>query len=141
MDIAELFSGIPFCEHLGIEVTKAEDGVAVARLPMEEHVSSNPSRRIAHGGATFALADTAGGAAVVSLTHAPAPTVDMRIDYLEPATGDLEARAEVVRKGDTSAVVEVTVVEDATREEVARVRGVYKLGVDQGSAHDWKNGG
>jgi len=139
MDIAELFSGIPFAEHLGIEVTKAEDGVAVARLPMEEHVSSNPSRRIAHGGATFSLADTAGGAAVVSLTHAPAPTIDMRIDYLEPATGDLEARAEVVRKGDTSSVVEVTVVEDEeNRQEVARVRGVYKLGVDEGSEHDWK---
>jgi uncharacterized protein (TIGR00369 family) len=138
MALAELFSEMPFAEHLGIEVKSAEDGVAEARMPMTDELSSRPSRRLAHGGATFALADTVGGAAVVSLIGAPAPTVDMRIDYLEPATEDLVARAEVVRSGDTSAVAEVTVSHEGG-EDVAHARGVFKIGVEDDSEHSVKD--
>jgi len=141
MDLTDIFSRLPFVELLGIEVTHAEDGVAEARLPMTDEISSNPSRHIAHGGATFALADTVGGAAAMSLVLIPTPTIDMRIDYLEPVTDDMVARAEVVRKGDTSAVVDVSVTEGSGEEdevEVARARGVYKLGVKEDSPHDWR---
>ena len=147
MELVEVFSDMPFAELLGIEVTRAEDGVAEARLPMNDKLTSNAARGVAHGGAAFALADTVAGAAVVSLRGVPAPTVDMRIDYLKPATDDMTARAEVVRRGNTSAVVDVTVrqeggdrgdgYEAAEGDEIARVRGVFKLGVEDGSAHDW----
>lgn len=151
MDLTDVFSRLPFVELLGIEVTHAEDGVAEARLPMTDVISSNPGRQIAHGGATFALADTVGGAAVMSLVLIPTPTVDMRIDYLEPVTDDIVARGEVVRRGNTTAVVDVSVKEATDRDsdaeegdegrEVARARGVYKLGVDEGSPHDWRGSG
>jgi uncharacterized protein (TIGR00369 family) len=147
MDLAELFSSMPFAELLGIEVTTVEDGVAEGRLPLTDEHASNPSRSVAHGGVAFALADTVAGAAVVSLIGAPAPTVDMRIDYLKPATEDLTAHAEVVRRGNTSAVVEVTVRQEGNGEgevyraaegdEVARARGLFKLGVEDGAPHDW----
>jgi len=145
MGIDELFSRMPFASLLGIEVTHADDGVAVAHLTLTDDLTSNPARGVAHGGAAFALADTVGGAAVVSLIRKPAPTVDMRIDYLEPGTDDMAARAEVVRSGNTSAVVDITVaqgegiegVDSEGAEEIARVRGVYKLGVEEGAAHDW----
>jgi uncharacterized protein (TIGR00369 family) len=147
MELAELFSNMPFAELLGIEVTRAEDGVAEARLSLADEHTSDPSRAVAHGGVAYALADTVAGAAVVSLTKAPAPTVDMRIDYLKPATEDLTARAEVLRRGNTSAVVEVTVRQEgdgegegykaAEGDEVARARGLFKLGVEDGAPHDW----
>lgn len=137
MDTSDSFSAIPFAEHIGIEVTHAEDGVAEGRLPMTDEVSSNPHRHIAHGGATFALADTVGGAALVSMVEVPTPTIDMRIDYLAPATDDLEARAEVVRKGSTSAVVDIEVTQ-GDDEDVARVRGVYKLGLHGDSENHWR---
>ncbi|MCX2819578.1 PaaI family thioesterase [Haladaptatus sp. F3-133] len=149
MEITQLFSSMPFAELLGIEVTRAEDGMAEARLQMTRKLSSNTARNVGHGGVAFALADTVAGAAVVSLTGEPAPTVDMRIDYLKPATDDMTARAEVVRRGNTSAVVDVTVrhegegdadAEDgygsAQGDEIARARGVFKLGVEEGSEHD-----
>jgi len=149
MELTDVFSRLPFVRLLGIEVIHAQDGVAEARLPMTDEISSNPSRHTAHGGATFALADTVGGAAVMSLVFVPTPTVDMRIDYLEPVTEDILARAEVLRKGDTTSVVDVSVTEEVSDEgdneshgegkEVAHARGVYKLGVDEGSPHDWKN--
>lgn len=136
MDLSDSFSSIPFAEHIGIEVTHAEDGKAEGRLRMTDEISSNPNRHIAHGGATFALADTVGGAAIVSLVGVPTPTIDMRIDYLKPVIDDIEARAEVVRKGNTSAVVDIDVTQDGTK--VASVRGVYKIGIDESAENHWE---
>jgi len=136
MDLSDSFSSIPFAEHLGIEVTHAEDGVAEGRLRMTDEISSNPNRHIAHGGATFALADTVGGAALVSLVGVPTPTIDMRIDYLKPVIDDIEAHAEVARKGNTSAVVDIDVTQDG--EGVASVRGVYKIGIDESAENHWE---
>jgi len=82
---------------------------------------------MAHGGVTFTLADTVGGAALVSLVDQPVPTIDMRIDYLEAGTGDLRAEADVVRLGGEVGVVDVAVYA-ADDTQVADARGVYKTG-------------
>lgn len=138
MDVAELFEFMPFARHVGIEVTAAEDGYAEARLPLESHHSSTPETLVAHGGVTYALADTAGGAAVISVYEMPTPTVDMRIDYLAPATTDLVAEAEVVRDGGSVAVAAVEVHDDeGTR--VADARGVFKTG-DPSDDSAWGSG-
>ncbi|MFB6194501.1 MAG: PaaI family thioesterase, partial [Halobaculum sp.] len=82
---------------------------------------------VAHGGVPYALADTAGGAAVISLHHRPTPTVDMRIDYHAPATADLRAEAEVIRDGKSVASTDVR-VETVEGTHVASARGVFKTG-------------
>lgn len=136
MDLADLFGRLPFVEHMGFEVVEAGDGYAEVEVEMVDEYSSNPSRHVAHGAVPYALADTAGGAAVVSLTHGPSPTVDMRIDYLEPMTDDARAEAEVTRLGQSTAVVDAVVLQDDT--EIALARGVYKAGeVESGTPHDW----
>lgn len=125
MDIEEFFEGMPFADLLGVEVTTADDGHAEGHIEMREELSWNEDRLMAHGGVTFTLADTVGGAALVSLVDQPVPTIDMRIDYLEAGTGDLHASADVVREGGAIGVVDVAVTtEDGT--PVADVRGVYK---------------
>jgi len=126
-DVPAMFARIPFNDHLGIEVTEAEDGHAEAGLEMREELSSNPNSMLAHGGVTYALADTVGGAAAVSVVEQVTPTVDMRIDYLQPATSDLHAVADVVRSGGSVASVDVEVT-DADGHRVATARGVYKAG-------------
>ena len=127
MDIEEFFEEMPFADLLGVEVTDVADGHAEGRIEMREELSWNADRMMAHGGVTFTLADTVGGAALVSLVDQPVPTIDMRIDYLEAGTGDLRAEADVVRCGSDVGVVDVTVsAEDGT--EVADARGVYKTG-------------
>ncbi|WP_348612734.1 PaaI family thioesterase [Halobaculum rarum] len=127
MSVADLLNGMPFADHLGMEVVEAADGRAVVELPMHEELSSVPGRQIAHGGVTYALADTAAGAAVISLHHKPTPTVDMRMDYLAPATTDLRAEATVVRDGASVASAEVT-IEDVDGTHVADARGTFKTG-------------
>jgi len=127
MDVERFFEEMPFADLLGVEVTEVEDGHAEGELEMREDLSWNADHMMAHGGVTFTLADTVGGAALVSLVDQPVPTVDMRIDYLEAGTGDLRAEADVVRCGDDVGVVDVEVyaVDDT---QVADARGVYKTG-------------
>ena len=60
--------------------------------------------------------------------------MDMRIDYLAPATGEeLVAEAEPVQTGDGVAAVEVDVT-DGEGTTVATARGTYKAGGEEGGA-------
>ncbi len=127
MDIDAFFESMPFASMLGVEVLEATDGEARGRLDMRDELSWNADELMAHGGVTFTLADTIGGAALVSLVEQPVPTIDMRIDYLNVARGDLEAEAEVVRLGGDVGVSEVMVT-DEVGNDIARAVGVYKTG-------------
>ncbi|WP_254272905.1 PaaI family thioesterase [Haloarcula marina] len=138
MSLQALFNAIPFVEDLGMDITEVGDGHAVGRLPLRPEHSSNPHGRIAHGGVTYSLVDTVGGAAVVSLSGSISPTVDMRIDYLAPATDDLRAEANVVRDGGSVAVVDVEVY-DAEDHHVASARGTYKTDGETGDS-PWMDG-
>jgi uncharacterized protein (TIGR00369 family) len=138
MTIVDIFNEIPFAKHLGIEVTEAAEGHAEGTLDLQEEHSSNPATMIGHGGVTYSLADTVGGAAVVSLTEDVAPTIDMRMDYLAPVTQDLRAEADVVRDGGSMAVVEVEVY-DNEETHVATAHGVYKTS-GQGEDNPWGDG-
>jgi uncharacterized protein (TIGR00369 family) len=135
MELVALFNRMPFADLLGIEVTDASGGEATARLSHSPELLSNPAGDVAHGGATYALADTVGGAAVMSLSGTVTPTIDMRIDYLAPATTDLVAEAGVVRYGDSVAVVRVE-IHDADGTHVATAHGTYKTS-GQGEETPW----
>ncbi|MFB6297743.1 MAG: PaaI family thioesterase [Salinirussus sp.] len=125
MDIEQFFETMPFADLLGVEVTEAADGHAEGHLEMRPELSWNEDTVMAHGGVTFTLADTVGGAALVSMVDQPVPTIDMRIDYLEAGTGDLYAEADVVRLGGDVGAVDVAVeTDDGT--VIADARGVYK---------------
>jgi uncharacterized protein (TIGR00369 family) len=127
MDVEAFFEDMPFADLVGVEVTTVEDGHAEGYVEMREALSWNADQLMAHGGVTFTLADTVGGAALVSIVDQPVPTIDMRIDYLEVGEGDLYAEGDVVRVGSDVGTVEVSISdEDGT--EVADVRGVYKTG-------------
>ncbi|WP_324760269.1 PaaI family thioesterase [Haloarcula sp. GH36] len=136
MDVEGIFNELPFVEELGIVLTAADEGHAEGRLPLQPEHSSNPTQRIAHGGVTYSLVDTVGGAAVVSLSETISPTVDMRIDYLAPATADIRAEADVIRMGGSVAVVDIDVY-DANGHHVATARGTYKTS-GEGDGSPWQ---
>jgi uncharacterized protein (TIGR00369 family) len=133
MDVEAFFESMPFARLLGIELTSVGDGHAEGRVELRAELSWHPEEVRAHGGVVFALADTVGGAALVSEVGKPVPTVDMRVDYLHAATSDLQAAADVVRIGHEVGTVDVDVyatdaAERDEREHVASARGVYKTG-------------
>ncbi len=128
MDVQAFFEEMPFADLLGVEITEVADGHAEGHVEMRPDLSWNDERIMAHGGVTFTLADTVGGAALVSVVDQPVPTIDMRIDYLEAGTGDLHAEADVVRVGDDVGTVDVDVFASDSETRIADARGVYKTG-------------
>ena len=132
---------MPFAEHLGIEVEHADGGEAVARLSLEPYHSSNRDADVAHGGVISSLADTVGAAAVMSQSGAVTPTIDLRIDYLAPATDDLRAEAHVLRTGDSLGVARVEIyAEDGENSHVATAHGTYKTDTDDAGKSPWTEG-
>jgi uncharacterized protein (TIGR00369 family) len=99
----------------------AETGDVVIRLPFRPELSMDPVIQAYHGGVIATLIDLAGHAAVAVQLGKPAPTIDLRIDYLRPAPGvTLFARARVLRMGRSVARADVEVVADGILVAVGR---------------------
>src|SRR5690606_2879346 len=86
---------VPHNQALGIRVVRFADGEAVMALPYAESLIGNPETGVIHGGAITSLMDACCGAAVFMKLADPMPiaTLDLRIDYLKPATVGLEVVA------------------------------------------------
>jgi uncharacterized protein (TIGR00369 family) len=93
----QFIEAIPFSKALGMQLDEIGDGIAVISMPYKPDLVGDPQSGVIHGGAVSALMDTCGGAAVMSHPEALAATatIDLRIDYMRPATpGDrITARA------------------------------------------------
>lgn len=120
---------VPFNRYLGIEGESATAGRAVLRLPVRQEHVGDPRRPALHGGVLSALIDTAGGLAAWSAlsTHETVSTLDLRVDYLEPAglEAPLRAEAELMRKGNRVCHVRMSVTQGGVL--VAEGRGVYSI--------------
>lgn len=81
-------SMVPHNDALGLEVVDFGPASATLRLPWAEHLVGNPDTGVLHGGAVTSLLDATSGAAVFMKLMAPVPiaTLDLRIDYLRPAS-------------------------------------------------------
>jgi len=83
--------GLPHARALGIELVSSEDGGRViVRQPWREDLVGDPETGVLHGGVITALLDTLGCACVIARGIRPQSTLDLRIDYLRPATSKLE---------------------------------------------------
>ena len=120
---------VPFTRLLGIRGESVEAGRAVLLLPVSEQHIGDMRRPALHGGVLSSLIDTAGGLAAWSALgeHESVSTIDLRVDYLEPARvhGTLRAEAELVRKGNRVCHVRVACSQDGVL--VAEGRGVYNI--------------
>ncbi len=97
----EPITGLPFSREIGMRLHQAEDGVAVVSVPYDERLIGDPETGVLHGGVITALLDTACGWAVMAAAAKlrSTATLDLRIDYMRPATvGEaVFARAECYR--------------------------------------------
>jgi len=125
MDIEQYVDEIPYWDLLGMELQEVSEGRAVVTLEADHAHSSNDAQFITHGGVISSLVDSAGGTAALSVSDSITPTIDLRVDYLAPATTDMRAEAEVLRNGESTAVVSCDVF-DETDTHVATARAVYK---------------
>lgn len=99
---------------LGTRVEEVDRGRIVLSVPFDEKLTNPTSPPTIHGGVAATLVDTAGGLAhrlnVEDPLSTGVATVNLHVNYLRRAAGDLTATAEVIRTGSTVGVSEVEVV-------------------------------
>jgi len=83
-----LLTAVPFAAALKMAVLEIAGPRVIAKVPYDAKLVGNPETGVIHGGVITALLDNACGIAVAGATGMPGTfaTLDLRIDYMKPAT-------------------------------------------------------
>ena len=122
---------IPHNRALGIEIIEVGDASSLYRLPYDEKLVGNPDTGVIHGGAITALLDACCGSAAFNALPEPMPiaTLDLRIDYLGPATPhqDVFARSHCYKVTKNVAFVRATAFQEDEQQPIASAAGTFMI--------------
>lgn len=124
-------TAVPHARELNMKFEEAGEGHAVISMPYDVRLVGDPETGVIHGGAVSALMDTCAGASV--LVHPAAgmgtATLDLRIDYMRPATPGqtIRARAECHHVTRTVAFVRAVATDDDETRPVATAVGAFTV--------------
>jgi len=125
--VQKAFDASPFLSFLQLRVVSLDHdaGTLTVTMPMRPELERRLGGGQFHGGPIAAFIDTVGDWAIGMALGGGVPTINLRVDYLRPATGAaLTATARVRRTGRTVALVDVD-VHDEQQTLVAVGRGTY----------------
>ncbi len=130
--IAEQFiEAIPHSQALGMELTEIGEGIAEIAMDYDDRFVGDPETGVIHGGAVSALMDTCCGAAAMSHPDNPGATatIDLRIDYMRPATPGqrIRAQAECYHITRSVAFVRARAIDDDPDRPVATATGTFTV--------------
>ena len=127
----QFINAIPHAGALGMEMTQIGDGKAEITMPYDAKLVGDPKTGVIHGGAVSALMDTCCGAAVMSHPEAPAgtATIDLRIDYMRPATPghSIRTQAECHHITRSVAFVRAVALDEDDDNPVAMATGTFTV--------------
>lgn len=122
---------IPHNAALGLEVIELGESRVCIRLPYRDQLAGNPDTGVLHGGAITALLDAACGAAVYMKHRRPLAmaTLDLRIDYLKPASParHVLAEAECYKLTRNVAFVRGIAFHDDRHDPIASCSGTFVI--------------
>ena len=123
-----------FLSWLGFTVDAFEAGRMVGTIPYDEKLTNPTEPPTVQGGVASTLVDVVGGIALRPYLSDPIEddlaTINLTVNYLRPAAGDLTATAEVIRAGNSVGVSSVEVESETTDGETTLVavgQGAYRL--------------
>ena len=117
-------------------IIDVKPGEAVCKVPFAAHLVGNPDTGVVHGGVITALLDNACGIAVGSKTglQGRIATLDLRIDYMKPATPgeDVLAFAECYKVTRHIAFVRGVAYHTDRADPIATCAAAFMLGAAKG---------
>ncbi len=132
-----MIAAVPYNAALGLRVVDFAAGTATILLPFKPELVGNPENGVLHGGVVTGLMDATCGLSVFMKLPEPTriATLDLRIDYLKPATPgrDLLCRAECYRLTTQVAFVHATAYHDTPEDSIASAAGTFMI-FDEGSS-------
>src|SRR5690606_14049685 len=127
----ELMSGPPHAAGIGMRLHRAVEGKALLSIPYDEELVGDPDSGVLHGGVITALLDTACGAAVMSMPQklSGAATLDLRIDYMRPASAGqaVRAAAECYRMTRSIGFARAVAYHEDPEDPIASAAGAFML--------------
>lgn len=126
---------IPHSRAIGMRTIEARPGSALMCAPYDSKLVGNPATGVLHGGVITSVLDSASGAAVGNLVAdeqgrwRPIATLDLRIDYMKPATPgkDVMARAECYKVTRNVAFVRGVAYHDDPSDPIATSVATFML--------------
>ncbi len=125
---------IPHANALGLRCYGVEEDFIEILLPYADHLIGDPDSGVVHGGAITALLDNASGfiarPGAIEPGGAAIATLDLRIDYLRPATAgrDIIARAEMVKNTRTISFIRARAYDSVIEDPVAISTAAFMMG-------------
>jgi uncharacterized protein (TIGR00369 family) len=109
--IRDAFLKYPFPAFLGIKIDQLEHGCARLSLPHRGEFTQGIG--YLHGGAITALCDTSVAVAIFTMLDDDEKilTIELKVNFLAPADGNIYALARILHKGRKTAVGEVDVAD------------------------------
>lgn len=120
---------LPHAQALNMRLEEVGEGRCVLSMPYDPRLVGDPATGVLHGGAVYALLDTASGLAATlhPASSGGTATLDLRIDYMRPATPGQRIRAEAIcyNMTRTVAFIRATATDEDPSRPVATATGAF----------------
>lgn len=132
----------PHARAIGMRLETSADGEPLFRLPYDYHLIGDPDSGVLHGGVITAMLDQTAGLlarpAGESREGFALATLDLRIDYMGPATPgeDLLARGECYKRTSNIAFVRAEAFQASSAEPIASCVATFMLDTPNAPVED-----
>lgn len=126
----------PQAKAIGMEVTKIEPARVWGLVPYAEQLIGDPETGVIAGGVITTFLDTLCGMAAVAAMDTPSTvaTIDLRIDYMRPATPQKSVLAEAhcYKLGRSVAFVRAVAYDETPDNPIAHVAAAFMVNSNNG---------